>query len=85
MNGRRVAGILPNPHLHLFFGLGSASDLAGGSNHRCGRGGAGTLNYNWGDEFFNSCQATEAFQLNKSCLMHSINLIKQAPLSHYSI
>lgn len=85
MNGRRVAGILPNPHLHLFFGLGSASDLAGGSNHRCGRGGAGTLNYNCGDEFFNSCQATEAFQLNKSCLMHSINLIKQAPLSHYSI
>lgn len=45
------------PHPPLFQGPGSVCDLAGGSNHHRGRGVAGTLNHDWGDEFFHSCQA----------------------------
>lgn len=42
----------PHPLYYLFLDLGTVSDLAGGPNIYCRRGGAGTLCYNRGEEFF---------------------------------
>lgn len=66
---RRCVGILPDPRLYLFLGLGSASVLAGGSNHHRRQGRARHVKTANGEtRAITAASCVWAFQLNKKVL-----------------